>query len=60
MSIFDAFEYVLNYYSPYGREDELQCKDSYAVISIQDGKDDTLIIHCYAEKSRSRAVGVFA
>lgn len=113
MSVFDAFDYVLNHYAPYGLEDDSLFKDSFAIISIQDaqsngfgfefteskfckgvltlefddvykkvrgtvsfnkdmanqiidfleeydGKVDTLIIHCYAGQSRSRAVGAFA
>ena len=113
MSVFDAFDYVLNHYAPYGCEDDSLFKDSFAIISIQDaqsngfgfeftkskyckdvltlefddvykkvsgtvsfnkdmanqiidfleeydGKVDTLIIHCYAGQSRSRAVGAFA
>jgi len=113
MSVFDAFDYVLNHYAPYGCEDNSLFKDSFAIISIQDaqsngfgfefkqskyckgvltlefddvykkvsgtvqfnkdmanqiidfldeydGKVDTLLIHCYAGQSRSRAVGAFA
>ena len=113
MSVFDAFDYVLNHYAPYGLEDDSLFKDSFAIISIQDaqsngfgfkftkskyckgvltlyfddvykkvkgttpfnkdmanqiidfldeydGKVDTLLIHCYAGQSRSRAVGAFA
>lgn len=113
MSVFGAFEYVMNHYAPYFFEEELLFKDSFAVISIQDahsdgfgfefkqskyckgvltlkfddvykkvknttpfnkemanqiidfldeydGKVDTLLIHCYAGESRSRAVGAFA
>ena len=113
MSVFDAFDYVLNHYAPYGLEEESLFKDSFAIISIQDaqsngfgfefkqskyckgvltlefddvykkvsgtvsfnkdmanqiidfldeydGKVDTLLIHCYAGQSRSRAVGAFA
>ena len=113
MSVFDAFDYVLNHYAPYGCEEDSLFKDSFAIISIQDaqsngfgfefteskfckgvltlefddvykkvrgtvpfnkdmanqiidfldeydGKVDTLIIHCYAGQSRSRAVGAFA
>ena len=113
MSVFDAFDYVLNHYAPYGCEDDSLFKDSFAIISIQDaqsngfgfkfakskyckdvltlefddvykkvrgtvpfnkdmanqiidflneydGKVDTLLIHCYAGQSRSRAVGAFS
>lgn len=35
-SLYDAFEYVLDHYYPYGREEVAVKKDSYAVISIQD------------------------
>lgn len=35
-SVFDAFEYVMDHYYPFGLEDLAQRKDSYAVISIQD------------------------
>ena len=113
MSVFDAFDYVLNHYAPYDCEEDSLFKDSFATISIQDaqsngfgfefkeskyckgvltlefddvykkvrgtvpfnkdmanqiidfldkydGKVDTLLIHCYAGQSRSRAVGAFA
>ena len=113
ISVFDAFDYVLNHYAPYGCEGDSLFKDSFATISIQDaqsngfgfefkqskyckgvltlyfddvykkvkgttpfnkdmanqiidfldeydGKVDTLLIHCYAGQSRSRAVGAFA
>ncbi len=111
-SVFDAFEYVLDHYSPYGLEDMRSRNDTYAVISIQDAqsggfgfefqknpfckdvltlrfddtvrevegavlfnermareiirfiemnrKVDTLLLHCYAGQSRSRAVAAFA
>ena len=111
-SVFEAFEYVMDHYYPFGLEDIAQRKDSYAVISIQDthtegfgfeftesrscqgvltlrfddvvrpvdgavcfsesdaGKildfvqahmsADTLLVHCYAGESRSRAVAAFA
>ena len=111
-SVFDAFEYVMDHYYPFGLEELAQRKDSYAVISIQDTHtegfgfeftesrscrgvltlyfDDvarpvegltcfseadaeeildfvqahraaeTLLIHCYAGESRSRAVAAFA
>jgi Predicted protein tyrosine phosphatase len=110
-SVFDAFEYVMDHYYPFGLEDLAQRKDSYAVISIQDTHtegfgfefteskscqgvltlyfDDvirpveglsgfseadaeeildfveahrsaeTLLVHCYAGESRSRAVAAF-
>ena len=35
-SVFDAFEYVMDHYYPFGLEDLAQRKDSYAVISVQD------------------------
>ena len=35
-SVFDAFEYVMDHYYPFGLEELAQRKDSYAVISIQD------------------------
>lgn len=111
-SVFDAFEYVMDHYSPYGLEDMRSRSDTYAVISIQDAqsggfgfefcknpfckdvltlrfddtveevdgavlfneqmaraiisfieknrKADTLLLHCYAGQSRSRAVAAFA
>lgn len=110
-SVFDAFEYVMDHYYPFGLEELAQRKDSYAVISIQDSHTegfgfefteskscrgvltlyfddvvrpveglscfsetdaeeildfveaqrsaDTLLIHCYAGESRSRAVAAF-
>ncbi len=110
-SVFDAFEYVMDHYYPYGMEDVCAKNDCYAVISIQDShtkgfgvqfqknvfcKDvltllfddivtevegavlfqdamadrildfadanqevDTLLVHCYAGQSRSKAVGKF-
>ena len=111
-SVFDAFEYVMSHYYPFGQEEYAERSDTYAVISIQDthtggfgfnfqenrfckgvltlGFDDivrpvtgavlfsdeqaeqildfisthmdadTLLVHCYAGQSRSRAVGAFA
>lgn len=111
-SVFDAFEYVMQHYYPFGLEEFAEKKDTYAVISIQDTHtggfgvkfseskycrgvltlyfDDivrevegavlfseemasqiiefinehkevnTLLVHCYAGQSRSRAVGAFA
>ena len=35
-SVYDAFDYVMDHYYPYGMEDAAPRKDSYAVISIQD------------------------
>ena len=35
-SVFDAFDYVMAHYYPYGLEDMAERKDTYAVISIQD------------------------
>ena len=111
-SIFDAFDYAMAHYYPYGLENWIMESDTYVVISIQDThtqgfgvtftenkyckgvltlyfddierevKDavlfnkemaekiihfiqdhldvDTLLVHCYAGQSRSRAVGAFA
>lgn len=111
-SVYDAFEYVMGHYYPYGLEEMAECADTYAVISIQDTHTDgfgirfcenkfckgvltlyfddiekeiegavlfsdeqagqiidfilehknvdTLLVHCYAGQSRSRAVGIFA
>lgn len=112
-SVFDAFEYVMAHYAPYGVEALVEKRDTYAVISIQDSytgggfgftfnktnycRDvltlyfddtvtpvegavlfseahaaqiidfinknravDTLLVHCYAGQSRSRAVAAFA
>jgi predicted protein tyrosine phosphatase len=112
-SVFDAFEYVMAHYAPYGVEDLVEKRDTYAVISIQDSytgggfgftfnktnycrdvltlyfddtvtpvegavlfseahaaqiidfinknrSADTLLVHCYAGQSRSRAVAAFA
>lgn len=112
-SVYDAFEYVMAHYAPYGEEDTVEKSDSYAVISIQDSHTgggfgftfnktnycrdvltlyfddtekpvpgtvlfseahasqiidfinknrnvDTLLVHCYAGQSRSRAVAAFA
>ncbi len=110
-SVFDAFEYVMDHYYPFGMEALAQRKDSYAVISIQDShtqgfgfeftesvsckgvltlyfddvirpvegltpfseadaeeildfvaaqrSTETLLVHCYAGESRSRAVAAF-
>lgn len=110
-SVFDAFEYVMDHYYPYGLEELVDHADTYAVISIQDTHtggfgfafresrfcegvltllfDDTvkemegtvlfsreqarqiidfvranqgaetLLVHCYAGQSRSRAVAAF-
>ena len=111
-SVFDAFDYVMAHYYPFGLEDMAEQTDTYAVISIQDTHTrgfgfelrenqfclgvltvyfddivsktqgavlfseeqaqsiiefirahksaDTLLVHCYAGQSRSRAVGAFA
>ena len=112
-SVFDAFEYVMAHYAPFGEEDMVEKRDTYAVISIQDSHTgggfgftfnktaycrdvltlyfddtvkpvpgavlfgeahasaiidfinknrsvDTLLVHCYAGQSRSRAVAAFA
>lgn len=107
-SVFDAFEYVMDHYYPYGLEDMVERDDTYVVISIQDSHTngfgvcfdetkfckgalklvfddvikevegavmfneemaqdivnfakthldvDTILVHCYAGQSRSRAV----
>lgn len=39
-SVYDAFEYVMDHYYPYGLEEFAMRKDSYAVISIQDTHTD--------------------
>ena len=39
-SVYDAFDYVMDHYYPYGQEDVAREKDSYAVISIQDTHTD--------------------
>ena len=111
-SVFDAFEYVMAHYYPFGMEEMAERTDTYAVVSIQDShtggfgftfertrycKDvltlsfddidrpvegavlfsevqarriiafirknrgvDSLLVHCYAGQSRSRAVAAFA
>ena len=35
-SVFDAFEYVMDHYYPFGMKEMVQRSDTYAVISIQD------------------------
>lgn len=35
-SVYDAFDYVMKHYYPFGMEEFAERKDSYAVISIQD------------------------
>ena len=35
-SVHDAFEYVMGHYYPFGLEDNVEKRDTYAVISIQD------------------------
>ena len=35
-SVYDAFEYVIGHYYPFGMEEFAERKDTYAVISIQD------------------------
>lgn len=35
-SVYDAFDYVMDHYAPYGLADMAPRKDTYAVISIQD------------------------
>ena len=39
-SVYEAFDYVMAHYSPAGLEEQAEEKDSYAVISIQDGQSD--------------------
>ena len=110
-SVFDAFEYVMAHYYPFGLEEMVERSDTYAVISIQDThtggfglefretpyckgvltlyfddtvketdgtvlfsedharaiidfvrshrEAETLLVHCYAGQSRSRAVAAF-
>lgn len=111
-SVFEAFDYVMDHYYPFGLEEFAERTDTYAVISIQDSHTegfgirfarsrscrdvltlffdditrevegavlfdenmaeeiidfimkntdvDTLLIHCYAGQSRSRAVALAA
>jgi len=40
MSVYDAFEYVINHYAPFDNDDELLFKDNYVVISIQDARSN--------------------
>lgn len=35
-SVYDAFEYVMDHYYPFGLEEFAERKDTYAVISVQD------------------------
>ena len=35
-SVYDAFDYVMSHYYPFGQEDNAERTDTYAVISIQD------------------------
>ena len=35
-SVYDAFDYVMAHYAPFGMEEMAEKKDTYAVISIQD------------------------
>ena len=110
-SVYDAFDYVMDHYSPAGVDKQTQQDDTYAIISIQDSihggfgfsfcenafykgvltlcfddivmpvdgavlfteedamriisfvqthKDvESLVVHCYAGQSRSRAVAAF-
>lgn len=39
-SVYDAFDYVMEHYYPYGQRQLAQRTDSYAVISIQDTHTD--------------------
>lgn len=39
-SVYDAFDYVLDHYYPYGMKEFAKRKDNYAVISIQDTHTD--------------------
>lgn len=39
-SVYDAFDYVLEHYHPYGMDEFAQRTDRYAVISIQDTHTD--------------------
>ena len=44
-SVYDAFDYVMAHYYPYGLEALAERKDSYAVISIQDTHTEGFGIH---------------
>ncbi len=35
-SVYDAFDYVMGHYFPFGLEEFAERKDTYALISIQD------------------------
>ena len=35
-SVYDAFDYVMAHYAPFGMEEMAEKQDTYAVISIQD------------------------
>lgn len=39
-SVYDAFEYVMDHYYPFGLEEFRERKDTYAVISVQDTHTD--------------------
>lgn len=39
-SVYDAFDYVMAHYAPFGMEEMAEKKDTYAVISIQDTHTD--------------------
>ncbi len=39
-SVYDAFDYVMDHYYPFGMEEMAKRKDPYAVISIQDTHTD--------------------
>ena len=50
-SVYDAFDYVMDHYYPFGLEEFAQRTDSYAVISIQDTHTDGFGFRFTAGKS---------
>lgn len=58
-SVYDAFDYVLEHYYPFGMEDFAQRKDRYAVISIQDTHTDGFGIQFTASRSCADVLTLF-
>ena len=56
-SVFDSFDYVMQHYYPAGLE---EMAEQIIAFIRKNRKVDTLLVHCYAGQSRSRAVGALA
>lgn len=58
-SVYDAFDYVLDHYYPFGLEEFAQRTDRYAVISIQDTHTDGFGVRFTVSKSCTDVLTLF-